>query len=88
MWADIATGAGVLIVGGTMFKILWDKVGSKQDKNMCDVLHKELKESNRKMEKRFDKVEEKLENQITAISEVNTTLAVLASAINKQNGNT
>lgn len=93
MWENIVTATAVLGLVALMFRFIWskiDKVGDelqkKQDKELCAILHQEVKMNAKKLDERFDKVENKLDDQNKTLSEVSTQMAVIANEMKRKNG--
>jgi len=52
---------------------------------MCDVVSKQIKENLDNGAKRFDKLDKKLEENNTALSEIKTSIALISQKIDKKN---
>lgn len=97
MWADIATGGAVLLGGGVMFRVLWSKLDTKQDTDMCGVLHADNKNNVIKIEKdrkeravnldiRFNKIDEALSKQTETLHSLDKSIALMTIEFKKNNG--
>lgn len=71
---------------GSMFKFLNGKIEKKQGLIMCNTLHQQIKEELARGTKQFEKIDKKLENQTTSLSDISTQIALLRRDMN--NGQT
>ena len=86
-WQELIGGAVILMIG-TAFKIVWEKVKGKADKEMCVVLHEEIKKEFTRGAEKFDKFEKKLDRQGETLTDFSTNLALMAQSMKTmaQNG--
>lgn len=54
MWENLVTGGGIIVVVGAMLKVVWNKLGCKQEKDMCaknlETLEYRLSEGSKKFQ--------------------------------------
>lgn len=71
----------MIIMIGAAFKVVWEKVNGKADKDMCDVLHVSIKNEFARGKDRFDRVEKKLDIQSETLMNFDKNLALMAQSM-------
>lgn len=83
IFQDIIAGGTILFVIFTIFGYLNYRINKMRSIAMCDVLHGQTNDRLEEGEKKFEKLEIKIDAQTTLIANIDKNVAVLAEKAKK-----
>jgi len=86
MWEEAVTGAGIVAITGAMFKVVWNRLGCKQDKPICDKVQDNFLQRLSEGSKKFQKIDKTLDKLQETVHNLDTSTQLLKQSIDKMNG--
>lgn len=86
MIQELGGVAGLIALIGAVFRINGSRISKKQDKNMCETLHGQVKIELERGSKNFEAIHNKLDEVNRTLASLDKSVALLARNSRNHNG--